>query len=282
MKHPFKITAIIISWLIVGVGFGMLLAPRAILTFSPIASQINPYTYIGIIMLLILSGAFAWTKMMKHWQPKYVETAFAIGMGLIASRGISLLFPNWFYQSTLMYALLVRGAWVFLITILFLKMVRLMQSDWNWTRRLTPISNAFMIFATAVAGVIIAVHMAPWIAIVLLGLASIYDAIAVWKTKHMVSMAKYFVERRVIPGLAVPYKDKPGEFALLGGGDVFFIVLVATSFFKSDPLAMYILSTTMVGSVIALFLTSRKNTYYPALPFILGGALLGVYLLMFI
>ena len=45
-------------------------------------------------------------------------------------------------------------------------------------------------------------------AIVLLVLISIYDMIAVWKSKHMITLAKFQTESKVFAGLFIPYKKQ--------------------------------------------------------------------------
>ena len=86
---------------------------------------------------------------------------------------------------------------------------------------LTPILNVFWAF-------------------ILLVLIAIYDMYAVWKSKHMVTMAKFQQGTNVFAGLMIPYTRKEGKkvmktkltspgipkpagepkIAILGGGDV--------------------------------------------------------------
>jgi len=125
--------------------------------------------------------------------------------------------------------------------------------------------------------------------IILLVLIAIYDMIAVWKTKHMIKMAKFQAKAKVFAGLAIPYamkkvtdkktKKKSKVFtktAILGGGDIGFpmlfagVVLKTTGFLDASLVAVF--------SAIALLLLlvySKKNKFYPAMPFIGAGCLLG-------
>ena len=75
-----------------------------------------------------------------------------------------------------------------------------------------------------------------------------YDAYSVWKSKHMIKMAKFQAKSKVFAGLLVPYKKnreesklpKKGKVsfkgvktAILGGGDVAFPLLFIGAVMKS-------------------------------------------------
>ncbi|MFW6013960.1 MAG: presenilin family intramembrane aspartyl protease [Candidatus Nanoarchaeia archaeon] len=144
-------------------------------------------------------------------------------------------------------------------------------------------------------------------AIVLLIMISLYDAIAVWKTKHMVTLANYQTENKLFAGLMMPYDKKTNKIplfakeknitkktskktnkktkssaqnvktAILGGGDIAFPLIFAGAVMKSYGSFLFpiiIIFTT----AIALFLLltySKKDRFYPAMPFISAGAFLG-------
>ncbi len=140
-------------------------------------------------------------------------------------------------------------------------------------------------------------------AIVLLIIISLYDAIAVWQTKHMVTLAKYQTENKLFAGLMMPYDKRTNKIplfakekktskkskkktkssstsiktAILGGGDIAFPLIFAGVVMKSYGSFLYpiiIIFTT----AIALFLLltyGKKDRYYPAMPFISAGAFLG-------
>ena len=108
---------------------------------------------------------------------------------------------------------------------------------------------------------------------VLLILISIYDMYAVWKSKHMIKMAEFQTKLKLFAGLLIPYgKNKT---AILGGGDLGFPLLFTGVMYKSIGLEslLVILATTI--SLFILLYKSEKNKYYPAMPFISIGCLLG-------
>jgi presenilin-like A22 family membrane protease len=144
-------------------------------------------------------------------------------------------------------------------------------------------------------------------AILLLVLISGYDMYAVWKSKHMVTMAKFQQGTNVFAGLMIPYKRKAvvsgkvsakvvkesrvplpkGEstVAILGGGDVAFplifegVILRDLILKGASPLLAFWQSMVIVGTttiaLALLFTLAKKDRFYPAMPFISAGCLLG-------
>ena len=134
-------------------------------------------------------------------------------------------------------------------------------------------------------------------AIILLALLSGYDMIAVWKTKHMVNLAKFQTQNRVFAGLMVPYKRaKQGAIragatvvktkintAILGGGDIglplIFAGVVMKGLIMQNPaLGFYkalIIPATAAIALLLLFLKSQKGKFYPAMPFLSIGCIAG-------
>lgn len=112
-------------------------------------------------------------------------------------------------------------------------------------------------------------------ALILLGLLTVYDVIAVFKTKHMVTMAKEIVKQKLAFTMAIPTK---GHVFQLGGGDLVmplvFSVAVLREFGAVTAFA------TVFGSMIALmiffaWLVNKPGKAYPALPPVTIGAIVG-------
>ncbi|MEM4638049.1 MAG: presenilin family intramembrane aspartyl protease [Candidatus Woesearchaeota archaeon] len=156
-------------------------------------------------------------------------------------------------------------------------------------------------------------------AIMLLLAISLYDMYAVWKSKHMVKMAKFQTKSNVFAGLMIPYKSKDNQLekstinkkdklatsksinsvslkvkglnvkkpktAILGGGDVVFPLIMTGAVMenllregltKSQAFlqsSIMILTTTI--ALALLFFFAKKDKFYPAMPFITAGCLLG-------
>jgi len=159
-------------------------------------------------------------------------------------------------------------------------------------------------------------------AIMLLVAISTYDIYAVWKSKHMIKMAEFQAESNVFAGLFLPYKrkkvgrkektkiekikpikiskvqkkEKETNVAILGGGDIAFPLIfsgvVMESLIKFDMLSKLnaflftlIITFFVTLALILLFYKSEKGKYYPAMPFLTTGCLVGygiVYLLQMI
>lgn len=142
-------------------------------------------------------------------------------------------------------------------------------------------------------------------AIVLLLGISIYDIIAVWKTKYMVDLAKFQMKHlKIFTGFFVPYinkadkikikklrtqalrkgKDKkvqkikiPVHVAALGGGDVAFpMIFSGVVFLTYGVIASFITIFCATLSLFLLLLLSEKGKFYPAMPFLTGGCLFGL------
>jgi len=262
-----------VLWLIAMVCVG-LYAVKNVLEVTPTTDFIDPLVYLFVLIGAIGLGAVFWIIVMKNMKPENVDNVFAIAVGMITGRALFILFP--FLNNI--------GAWPSFIAkmclmvigyYVFLRLVRTMQKSWKHAKKYVWISNLWVNASIAVAATMIAVDIAPWIACVALFVIACYDAWAVWKSKTMIKMAQYFLKRRIFPGIAVPYRNEE-KFAMLGGGDIFFIVMVAASFYRNDLLTMYLTAGSMTAATSLLFFMSTKNKFYPALPFIFGGLLVGI------
>jgi len=102
------------------------------------------------------------------------------------------------------------------------------------------IHDLLMVLGMAGIGAMLGLSLEPKIVVLLLLVLSVYDFIAVYKTKHMITMAKSMLESGVIMGIVVPSavsgfrkgikEVKPGgEFVILGGGDIVFPLLLSVS-----------------------------------------------------
>jgi presenilin-like A22 family membrane protease len=113
---------------------------------------------------------------------------------------------------------------------------------------------------------------------------------AVWKSKHIITLAKFQTKAKVFSGLLIPYqlpkkvknaqKEKGKivhvRMAMLGGGDIGFpllfagVVMIKVGFIKSLLIPLF--------AAIALLLLMAKSSekkFYPAMPFLTIGCLVG-------
>ena len=115
--------------------------------------------------------------------------------------------------------------------------------------------------------------------IVILIIISIYDFIAVFKTKHMIKMAKFQTKIKLFAGLFVPYGNKT---AILGGGDLGFPLLFSGVLFRTYGWFALISVLTSTIALAFLLWKSEKNKYYPAMPTISIGCLVGYGIIMLV
>lgn len=145
------------------------------------------------------------------------------------------------------------------------------------------ILNQNILMAISIIGIgsFFGFSLKPETMVAILFLFSIYDIIAVYKTRHMVTMAKEMVEQNVIFGFVIPpnlfsFKEKlssvqagKGNFFILGGGDVVFPLLFSTSLISQGLLPAIIVAIfSLIGLFFSFyFFVSQKNRQpIPALP----------------
>ncbi|MCL6500610.1 MAG: hypothetical protein K6T16_01085 [Candidatus Pacearchaeota archaeon] len=153
-------------------------------------------------------------------------------------------------------------------------------------------------------------------AAILLIAISIYDMIAVWKTKYMIKLAKFQINHlKIFTGFFLPYvapKDrvriekmralakreaekakrtgkKPRkkekkvkikvQIAALGGGDVAFpLIFVGTILFQFGLAAATVTILSTALALLLLLTFGEKGKFYPAMPFLSAGCFLGLIL----
>lgn len=109
-----------------------------------------------------------------------------------------------------------------------------------WSVRNVIVHNLAMVVTIASLGAILGLSMVPISVVYILVIFSVYDIVAVYKTKHMIKLADAMIRSRAIFGFVIPetgggIKGKisavtPGQgFMILGSGDVIFPLLLAAS-----------------------------------------------------
>lgn len=98
-----------------------------------------------------------------------------------------------------------------------------------WLKKPTVLlNNLLIVFGLAGFGGILGLSFQPPVIVFLLFLFSIYDFIAVYKTKHMIKMAREMIEAKIIFGIVIPQNisdfkanlkevEPGGRFLILGG-----------------------------------------------------------------
>ena len=159
---------------------------------------------------------------------------------------------------------------------------------------------AQVLMYSGIAVLLVPLFDITWIIAVLI-VISLYDIYAVFKSKHMVKMALFQTKSKLFAGITVPLrKVKKGKGkkvklreAIIGGGDVAFPLLFAgvvmESLMKSTSISMgmaflKVLIIPIVVSLTLLFLLikGKEGKFYPGMPFITAGCLIGYAIVSFI
>ena len=139
---------------------------------------------------------------------------------------------------------------------------------------------------------------------VLLLIISVYDAFAVWQSKHMVKLAKFQSGTNLFAGLLISIGGKRGtkqrakkvagkvkrkgkrvREAILGGGDIAFPLIFAGVIMESLVVGVgkevAFLKTLIIPLVLAavlliLLIKGKEGHFYPAMPFLTIGMYLGM------
>jgi len=143
-----------------------------------------------------------------------------------------------------------------------------------------------------------------WVAFILLLVISVYDMIAVWKSKHMITLAKAQTKQNMFAGLAVPYKRVKGtgirakksmggkeKIAILGGGDIGFPLIFAgvvmRNLMMADTALISFLKTLIIPlfvsiALLYLFFKGEKDKFYPAMPYLSVGCAVGYMVILLV
>ena len=160
---------------------------------------------------------------------------------------------------------------------------------WWWKFPSVFNHNILIILGIAGVGSILGLRLTPEIIIGLLIIFSIYDFIAVYKTKHMVKIAKEMIESKAVLALIIPssFRDfrgslgevRPGgKFLILGGGDIIFSLLFCVSLVPQgilSPLIVAFFSLIGLFTGFLFFISQKTRQPIPALPPIALFSILG-------
>ncbi|MFA6296675.1 MAG: presenilin family intramembrane aspartyl protease [Patescibacteria group bacterium] len=155
--------------------------------------------------------------------------------------------------------------------------------------------NLAIILAISGISSYIGLSFLPLQIIIMLVILSIYDFIAVFKTKHMVLMFKKMMENGANLSIIVPNKligflagmdkAKPGQdFIFLGTGDLAFPIIFAVSVLRNSLLSSILVIAGALLGVMAIniyFYFKKERTAFPALPPITIGCIIGYLVSLF-
>lgn len=150
-----------------------------------------------------------------------------------------------------------------------------------WLRKQSVwVHNLSMILGIAGIAVFLGLSLRPETALAFLIILSVYDFIAVYKTKHMVRMAEEMISVGAVLALIIPRditsfgaslkEIKPGgKFVILGGGDMALPLMLCFSLFPESATASFIVAEFVLLGIFAssyLFVSQKTRRPIPALP----------------
>lgn len=201
-------------------------------------------------------------------------------------KGRKVFFKAAFFLSVIFGGLITLSAFTFdlLAAIIIIILVLAWQKE-----AIILLHNSLIVISVAGIGAVMGREFTPLTVASLLALFSVYDFIAVYKTKHMVKMAGEMIKTRAIMGLIIPFsfsdlldslEDKSkGEFMVLGGGDLAFPLFLtsAVTIHYGAGYALIISGFILLGLLgsFLLFTGQKEKEPIPALPPIALGSLVG-------
>ncbi len=136
-------------------------------------------------------------------------------------------------------------------------------------RKNLMIRNLASVIAVAGAGAFLGISLGLFPVVAFAIILAIYDIIAVFYTKHMVTIGKQSLENNFAFTIAMPTKEHKFE---LGNGDLVIPLMIASSVLVNGPflnngiMAGISLSASYIGLVLSIYSVSKWKKPMPALP----------------
>jgi presenilin-like A22 family membrane protease len=210
---------------------------------------------------------------------------------------IGILWKLWFFLAIWLTLAVAFGAFIPAIVAIVLGFL---LAGWKILKPNVYVQNFTELFIYGGLAAIFVPIMNVFAAVMMLILISGYDMYAVWKSKHMIKLAKFQSKQKMFAGLLIPYKLPRGvkkkkkgkklkeklvriKTAVLGGGDIGFPLIFSGVVLKEliekgatlPFLKTLIVTLCVTIALFFLFLKGKKDKFYPAMPFISIGCLIG-------
>lgn len=250
-----KFAAIFVISMVLGLSAGNFLTDNQIRAVIVDENPDSPANSVGLLIWMLVATAIilAMLKFAPGWL-SYIAFKIVESLAVFSSTLIVLLpynLPD--------FIILGFGIGIVLVRLIF--------------REDLLLRNITSTLAAAGAGALIGASLGTGAIALLVALLAIYDYIAVFKTKHMVALAKGVTGKNLAFTFAIPTKEKKFE---LGTGDIViplaFAVAVlaeAKKFYHTEYALLFpgiILFSALLGLVLTLEVASRKKIPLPALP----------------
>lgn len=255
MKHNLTITLIIVALFLAAQIIGLFITKEYLVEELPFGIE-RPEFKETVSYIPLLTAVM-------------IATILAL---VLIKLGALKVWKAWFFLATVYLLMIALGAF---FTSLFALIAAILLTVIKFVRPSVIIHNFTELFVySGIAAIFVPIMSLLAVAILLI-IISIYDMIAVWKTKHMIKLAKFQAESKMFAGLYIPYA-KGKKAAILGGGDIGFPMLFTGVIMKLNGIVDGIIAAVCVAiALFILLMLSKKNRFYPAMPFITAGCALG-------
>ncbi len=286
MKHTFKVTLFLAALFLCAQVIGLVIIDRYVdvqKTAETGELRWDPLPNIAGISL-------ARPEIAPEYSVLYILGAIVIGTALILliiKFGKISIWKLWFFVAVLVCMHIAFSAFIpsipSFILALFLAIMKVFRPN-------VFVHNFTELFIYGGLAVIFVPIMNMFAAVALMFLLSLYDMYAVWRSKHMIAMAKFQTKSGIFAGILLPYAAKKAvtgkpvragrlkevRTAILGGGDIGFPLIFSGVVMKSFGFPMaWILPPVITLSLLLLLLLGKKKHFYPAIPFLTAGCLAG-------
>lgn len=247
----------------------------------------NPDDPVNILYIFVIMLVFTGVVLLiaKFWKKQLIQFIILGAIGYTAFYAfflpaISLLIPN-------VNAWIVLGVSIALAIALVLMLYK--YPEWY------VIDLCGVIVGTS-AIIVFGISLAIWLIIVLLVGLAVYDAISVYKTKHMIDLADTVMDLKLPVLLVVPKirsysliketkrlkdqieSDEEREAFFMGLGDIVMPGMLVVAVYYMVPTALSVVAGTIFGTLVGFSVLMRfvlKGNPQAGLPLLCGGAILG-------
>lgn len=293
MKHPFQTVALLVGMFLLAQLIGLLIVEQYV--------DVEKTGELGKTTFKELPLGIERPQVEESRSFVYLTLMLLFGTGLIlliVRFRARFLWKFWYFSA--LFITLTIGFGAFIDTSIA-SLIALMLAAWRVIRPHVFISNFSELFVYGgIAAVLVPVMNITSIVIVLF-IVSLYDMYAVWKSKHMIALARFQASEKSFAGLFIPArmankgkesktasrtmkKEQKSEKvsqkgiggAVIGGGDIAFPLLFAGVVLKTFGFLLAVpISLGATAALLLLFIYGKKNKFYPALPFLGSGCLVG-------
>jgi len=284
MKHTFKVTLFLVTLFLCAQILGLIIINKYVdvaKTSETGELSWQPLPSIGGVSI-------ARPEVAPEKSFLYILGAIMIGtmlILLIIKLGRITIWKLWFFIAVLVclhiaFSAFIPSMYSFVLALLFAFMKIFKPNIF--------VHNFTELFIYGGLAVIFVPIMNTFAAVALMLVLSVYDMYAVWKSKHMVTMAKFQTKSGIFAGMLIPYKItamsasekkvkmEPVRTAILGGGDIGFPLIFSGVVLKNFGFYPSLIMPFVISlALLILLLLGKKKHFYPAIPFLTIGCIVG-------